>query len=238
MPLAAGRAEIPLGDETNIGDCHVGKITDRIDVRIVIVLFVRARDGVLHPHCRLVNDDMRPLLDADGTHKTGASPRCTDGGFIRHAQLASARHGVREFHLVDLVIAAQEGEDEHVLLRLIRYRLDRLFDGNLEELREQCDRARVRGRDLLKGKFRLIRRVEGTQLRLLIARRIAACITAGNARLALGREHGELLGTSAADRAAVRLHRAEVQSAARKDIRIRLVHLAVGFVHSLDVLVK
>ena len=136
------------------------------------------------------------------------------------------------------MVAAQEGENQGIVLRLIGDRLDCLFDGNLEILREQSNRVRAGRCHLLERQLLLVGRVDRTQRRLFIARRVAARIATRNARLALGREYGELLGVSTADCAAVRLHRAEVEPAAREYIRIRHVHLAVGLVHPLDVLVK
>ena len=106
MPALTDGAIIPLFDEADIRHCHRTKVTLRIDIRIVKIRFVRTGNSVVHPHRRLIDDDMRALLDADGTHKTGAAANRTDRLLVRHAQLPCARHGVHELDLVDLVIAA------------------------------------------------------------------------------------------------------------------------------------
>ena len=238
MPALTDGTRISLFDETDVRHGHRAEVTLRIDIRIVEIRFVRTGNSVVHPHRRLIDDDMRTLFDTDGTHKAGAAARRTDRLLVRHAQLTCARHGICELDLVDLVVTAQERENEDIVLRLIGDCFDRLFNGDLEVFCKQRNRTRMRGRHLRERQLRLVRCIDRTQCRLFIARRIAARIAAGNARLALRREDGKLLGVSAADRTAVRLHRAEVQPAAREDIRVRHRHLAVGLVHPLDILIE
>ena len=95
------------------------------------IRLVCPRNGIVHPHRRLIDNDMRALCNADWAHKAGAAAHCTDCLFLRHTQFTRARNGVCELDLVHLVVAAQEGKDEGIVLRLIGDRLDRLFDGNL-----------------------------------------------------------------------------------------------------------
>ena len=181
MSVLADGAFIAFLHEADVRHRHRAKVALRIHVRIVEVCLVRTGDGIVHPHRRLVDDDMRPLLDADRAHKAGTAARRTDRFLVCHAQLARARNGIRELDFVDLMVTAQECEDECIVLRLIGNRLDRLFDRNLEIFCKQGYRMRSGRCHLLERQHLFVGSVDGTQRRLLVARRIAARITARNA---------------------------------------------------------
>ena len=179
MSSAAGRAQIALRNKANIRHSHFPKVTLRVDVDIVKVLFICARYGIVHPHCRLINHDTRALFDANGAHKARASACCADGRIIRHAKLLRT-NGIRKLHLIDLVVAAQKCEDKYILLGLIGNRLDRLLDRNPKILSKHGNRMSIGRCHLLKRQCFLRSVIDGTQCRLLITRSIAARITAGN----------------------------------------------------------
>ena len=119
--------------------------------------FIGTRDGVVHVHDGRIDEHVRALLDADGAHEARAAAGGADGLFVGHAQVECALDLVDDLDLVDIVVTADEGEHELVLVRLVGDRLDCLVSRHLEEVAEGFDGVRARRADLLERQLVLSR---------------------------------------------------------------------------------
>ena len=145
------RARVALFDHAQVGDDDgvLREVALRVDVLEVEVCLIGTRDGVVHVHDRRIDEHMRAPLDADWAHEARAAAGSADGLFVGHAQVKCALDLVDDLDLVDVVVTADEGEHELVLVRLVGDGLDRLVGRHLEEVAEGFDGVRARRADLL-----------------------------------------------------------------------------------------
>ena len=238
MPLHARRACIPLCYKANICDNDLLKIPQWIDILVVKIYLVCTGDSILHSHCRFINDNVHPLSNADWTHEAWTTTCSAYGVLICHTQITCSWNCIYKFYLVHLVVATQKCKNEMIILCLEGNCFDGLFHGNVQICRKQRNGIRMRCRDLFNRQWHLIECIKRTKFRLFIARRITAAIAAGNTGLPLGRNDGKLLGVPAANGTTVSLYYAKIQPATREYIGIRLIHLVIRILHSINVFIK
>ena len=178
-----------------------------------------------------VGDHRHPIAQPDRRGGAGDEAELLDLGVAHRPQRAPAE-GVGELDLVDLQIAAHDGEDRLVGLAAA---LGHVEDGlrglrleNIEERGELLDRRGSGRRDLLEGER--VRRLGGRAHEggLLRVGGVAAVGAERDGVLAGLAEEDELLRALAADRARVRLDGDGRHAAAREDAPVGLEHRLVG----------
>ena len=175
----AMRARIARRHQADICGEDIREIAHGIHTRIMHVDLVCTRNGILYLHDRAVDDDLRALLDADGTHEARDAARCRNRRLIRHAQFKRS-YGILQLHIVDFMVAAHESEHESIIFILEGDRLDRLFERHAQEIGNKLDGLAGRRLDLLQRLRLFFGCVDGKKLCLFHVRRIVARRAARN----------------------------------------------------------
>ena len=108
----------------DIGDFRLGEITAEIGAGQVHVHFIGAAGKVGHHGHRAVGDDTDARLDTDRADETGDATQCfLDLVFTREAEGADA-FNLAGLDFVELMIAAQEQQDQTTMATLGQFRDD------------------------------------------------------------------------------------------------------------------
>ena len=192
-------------------------------------MFIGAADKV--GESRRGTVDVHPAAEADRPEGAGLRTGCgVDLLGAGHAQRIGDPGQLLRLDGVQLMIAADHQRNHAAVAAVDQQRLDGLFGADAEQRAEVGNRAYFRRRD---ARERLGRRRARPRIRRrgghLEVRGIAVGVREHDRVLAGVGQHMEFLRGAAADAAAVGLHRAELQSKAREDAYIGLVHGPIAF---------
>ena len=222
---AAGTG-IALPDHPEIGKVVDREIPSGIHIAKVVIFPVGPHDAIGHAHEGIIGDD--PGLDADGAGKAaGGTGDRKDHDHPGQFQVIAAEV-ILHLDFVDLLIAADQnghgravGAEDQGLDHLLRFTSRKAQTSSMvltsgvwtssTEAEMPSLPASVRVRDL--GLFEI--------------RRVLTGAAEDDGILAgIGHDH-EFVGITAADASRIRLHRPEVQTAAREDPVVGIEHLPV-----------
>ena len=228
---AAGLAGVAVLGERDVGDLARLPVAAVVDVDQVVVGPVRPGNEVRRVGDRGVGNHRHPITQPHRRGGAGDESELLDLGVAHRPQRAPAER-VGELDLVDLQVAAHDGEDGLVRLAAapghVEHGLRGPRLGDIEEGGELLDRRGSGRRDLLEGERVLGRGGRAQEGGLLRVGGVAAVRAERDGVLAGLAEEDELLRTLAADRARVRLDGDRRHATAREDTAVGLEHRLVG----------
>ncbi len=205
--------------------------------------FVRAHHEVAHVRDRAIRDDLDRLLRVDRAEVARRRAEGLDDlGFGRHAEVRQTRQ-LACLDLVQLVIAAQhqqpDGRFSAFVFRGEDDRLDRALERNVQQLSHGLALCFARRCGLLHflGRRRAFRVQRQRFGRFNVRCEIRGRAIGDRVFTGVG-DHVEFMRAATADRTVVRGHGAEIQTKAREDPHVRVVHLAIRLAQAFRVFVE
>src|SRR5690606_2739990 len=111
--LAASRVRVALRDVAQVVNRRVGKVTTPVDTGVVITLFVRATDEIVHVRDSEVGDHVDGLAGIHGAQIPGYAAEVVDDLFFSGEAVAILKAGkLGNLDLIELVIATQQEQPD------------------------------------------------------------------------------------------------------------------------------